>query len=242
MRTPRYTPSRVDCSHFTFMTTNLKWAPVLPAVLLYFLSPWFSKRGSQTSSINITHELVRNTCSWPHPRPYESETLEMEASKSLWFWGWNLRTTVLVNSLSHSLKIFFTPSHFSSCQQLPLLPHSRLMITFISTWIENRSTQKRTSSYSYIPICLHLQVLPDPAFLTVAGANPPPHLHTTFHPFLLLGSCFPLHGVFPISTQMSLSQRQNKNKPLKISRFCYGTVNHIVMWNFWIFICIFLFS
>lgn len=41
---------------------------------------------------------------------------------------------------------------------------------------------------------------------------------------------------------MSLSQRQNKSKPLKISRSCCGAVNHIVMWNFWIFICIFLFS
>lgn len=174
---------------------------------------WISEHGSPTSSIYITQKLVRIAYSWPHRRPCDSKTLGMKASTAVWFWCWSLTTIASVNSfcsfkvLFHTfplLQLLTTPSPY------PLPPNDHFY--FKVNRKQKYSTQKRTSSSSYIPNCLHLQVLPDPGFFTGAEANPSPHLHTTSRPFFLLRSFFPLHRTIPSSTQMSLCQRPNKNK------------------------------
>lgn len=148
---------------------------------------WFSEHGFQTSSINITQELIRNACSWPHPRPYESITLGMEASKAVWFWCWRLTTVASVTSFSCSLKVLF---HTFPLLKVPTTPSPAPVLPNDHFYFKVNRKQKystqRTSSSSYMPICLHLQVLPDPGFFTGAGANPSPYLHTT-SPFFLLG-------------------------------------------------------
>lgn len=165
--------------------------------------------------INITQELVGNACSWPYPRPYNQKLGGVEASKSMWFWGWSLRTTALVSPLSHSLKIFF---HTFTLLKLPTTP-SPSSLPPEDHFYFNVNRKQKYSEENFL-ILLHPHLLastgaPGPCLPQCRWGQPlsPP----THYILSLLSpeSCFPLHGVFPIGTQvsLSLSQRQNKNLP-----------------------------
>lgn len=173
-----------------------------------------------------------------------SETGGVEASKPMWFWGWSLRTTALVNPLSHSLKIFF---HTFTLLKLPTTPSPSSLPPEDHFYFNVNRKQKYSEENFLVLLHPHLLASTGAPRLCLPQCHwgQPLSPATHYIPSLLSPeSCFPLHGVFPISTQVSLSlSLKDKTKTsLKISRCCCGPPNHTVTWNFWISVCIFLFS